>query len=79
MKSGSCSYNMIFRCANGSFGPVWVFNIGGDEVPFDLECFGPEEQGFALLVVHSDFVDVNIMLSEELHGILQGDRGVFLA
>jgi len=31
------------------------------------------------LVVHPDDVDLDIMLPEELHGVFQGDRGVFLA
>jgi hypothetical protein len=31
------------------------------------------------LVVHTDFGDLNAVLSEELDSVLQGNRGVYLA
>ncbi len=31
------------------------------------------------MVVHADLGDLDAMLPEELYGVFQGDRGVFLA
>ena len=62
MESGSRSNDVVFRCANGSFRPVGVFDVGGDEVPFDLKPFDHEEQGVALLVVRISVISTSCCL-----------------
>jgi hypothetical protein len=78
VKSGPHRDDMILGGADCPLRPVRVLDMWRNQVPLHLECLGHRQKGLTLLVVHPDHVDHDVMLPKKLHGLFEGDGGVFM-
>ncbi len=66
MKSSSDSDEVTLRRSDGTFGSVRLVYIGGDKFYFNFHLPCSLHQVGALLVVHADDLDVDVVFSEEV-------------